>query len=625
MNVYVRGKKIHLKPNQAIGKGGEAEVFNLGGDKALKLFKSANHPDYQQFPQQQQAAKVRLAQHQHKLRQFPTHLPNRVIQPQELVTDRSGQTILGYTMQLLTGTEVLNKYSQGSFRQVGISNQTVVQIFQDLHDTVAQLHLAQVVIGDFNDLNVLVKGTKAYLIDADSFQYGSFPCPVFTARFVDPLLCDPQGNQLSLQKPHSTDSDWYAYSVMLMQCLLLVSPYGGVYRPQDPSRRIPQDRRPLKRITVFHPEVKYPKPAIPYQVLPDELLHYFAQVFEQDLRQEFPRYLLDNLHWQTCSNCGREYARSSCPDCVTTVSIIVVQGKVTVKPIFTTSGLILAANFSDSSLQWLYHERGNYKREDDSIILSGELDPYLRCQFQGRATLIGKQERLITFSSKRSRRDPLRGAPNHLAIDSYNQIAQFATTQSSLYWLHNGQLLRDGTLGAEYIGDVLAGQTQFWVGSHFGFGYYSASNLHVAFVFDVRHRGINDRVKLPRWSGQLLDATCVFSTELGWFFWATQEQGQIFHHCAVIRSDGAIVATTQERPNENSWLTNLYGKCAVGNFLLTATDEGIVRVETQNDQIVITKEFPDTEPFVDSSCRLIAAPQGLYVIKPQEIYLLRLV
>ncbi|MDJ0533730.1 MAG: hypothetical protein QNJ70_14785 [Xenococcaceae cyanobacterium MO_207.B15] len=616
MNVYVKGKRIHLKPSQAIGKGGEAEVFNLGGDKALKLFKSPNHPDYQKFPQQQQAAKVRLAQHQHKLRQFPAHLPSRVNGPQDLVTDRSGQTILGYTMQLLTGTEVLNKYSQGSFRRVGISNQTVVQIFQDLHNTVAQLHLTQVVIGDFNDLNVLVKGTKAYLIDADSFQYGSFPCPVFTARFVDPLLCDPQGSQLSLQKPHSIDSDWYAYSVMLMQCLLLVSPYGGVYRPQDPSRRIPQDARPLKRITVFHPEVKYPKPAIPYQVLPDDLLHYFTQVFEQDLRQEFPRHLLDNLHWQTCSNCGREYARSSCPDCVPVVTITFVQGKVRAKPIFATSGVILAANCSGLSLQWLYYEQGNYKREDDSIILSGELDPYLRFEFQGQATLIGKQERVITFKPNHS--------PSHLAIDSYNQIAQFATNQSSLYWLHNGQLLRDGTLGAEYIGDVLAGQTQFWVGSHFGFGFYSASNLHVAFVFDVQHRGINDQVQLPRWSGQLLDATCIFSTQLCWFFWATQEQGKIFHHCAVIQPDGAIVATTQEQLNETFWLTNLYGKCAVGNFLLAATDEGLVRVEPQNGQIVITKKFPDTEPFVDSSCRLIADPQGLYVIKQQEIYLLQI-
>ena len=616
MNVYVKGKRINLKPSQVIGKGGEAEVFKVGKDQALKLFKSSNHPDYQQSPQQQKAAQARLAQHQHKLPQFPTQVPSKVIQPQNLATDRSGQNILGYTMQLLTGAEVLRKYSQRSFRQVGIANQTVGQIFQDLHQTVSQLHLAQVIIGDFNDLNVLVKANQAYLIDADSFQYGSFPCPVFTARFLDPLLCDPQGNQLSLSKPYSRDSDWYAFNVMLMQCLLLVSPYGGVYRPQDASRRIPQDARPLKRITVFHPEVKYPKPAIPYQVLPDELLHHFSQVFEQDLRQEFPLNLLNNLHWQTCSNCGREYARSSCPDCVTIVSVTVVQGKVTAQPIFTTSGFILAAEFSDSSLRWLYYEQGNYRREDNSLVLNGDLDLYLCFELQGQTTLIGKQDRVITLKPGNS--------PNSLPVDSYQGIAQFATNQSRRYWLHNGQLLRDSLLGAEYIGDVLAGQTKFWVGSDFGFGFYSASNLHIAFVFDAQHRGINDRVQLPRWSGQLLDANCVFTSELCWFFWAIQDRGQIFHHCAVIQPDGAIIATMKEQLNETSWLANLYGKCAVSNFLLAATDEGIVRLAPQNGQIVITNEFPDTEPFVDSSCNLIAAPQGLYAIKQQEINLLQI-
>src|SRR5205085_1033924 len=104
-------------------------------------------------------------------------------------------TILGYTMPLLQSTDPLLRYSERSFRQTGISTQTVVQIFQDLHDTVSKLHFYQLVIGDFNDLNVLVRDTEAYLIDADSFQFASFPCTVFTARFVDPLLCDPTANQ----------------------------------------------------------------------------------------------------------------------------------------------------------------------------------------------------------------------------------------------------------------------------------------------------------------------------------------------------------------------------------------------------------------------------------------------
>ena len=128
----------------------------------------------------------------------------------------------------------------------------------------AGLHALGVVIGDFNDLNVLVKDEQAYLIDADSFQFGGFLCRVFPERFVDPLSCDPQERRPLLCKPFSTDSDWHAFAVMVMQTLLSVGPYGGVYRPKSTSARVPEYARPLRRITVFHPEVLYPKPAAPY-------------------------------------------------------------------------------------------------------------------------------------------------------------------------------------------------------------------------------------------------------------------------------------------------------------------------------------------------------------------------
>lgn len=83
-----------------------------------------------------------------------------------------------------------------------------------------EIHAAKVVIGDFNDLNVLIAKDEPYFIDADSFQYNGFLCKVYTERFVDPLLCDPQANRPVLAKPHNEDSDWFAFRVMLMQSLL---------------------------------------------------------------------------------------------------------------------------------------------------------------------------------------------------------------------------------------------------------------------------------------------------------------------------------------------------------------------------------------------------------------------
>lgn len=634
MDVYVNGKKVRADPKRAIGKGGEADVFDIGNGQALKLFKPPTHPDYVGLVQEQQAARDRLTQQQKKLRHFPANLPPRIITPTALATDKRGQTILGYVMPLLQGAIPLLKYSERSFRQSGIHQSTVVQIFQDLHDTISKLHFHQVVIGDFNDLNVLVKSAEAYLIDADSFQFGAFPCTMFTARFVDPRLCDPGATQPLLQESHNTNSDWYAFAVMLWQCLLLVDPYGGVYKPKDPRQNIPHAARSLHRITVFHPEVRYPKPAIPYSVLSDELLHYFQQVFEQDVRGEWPRSLLDNLHWAKCPTCGIEYARSRCPVCAMTLPLptlaTVVQGTVTATRVFRTEGVVLFACVEQGQLRWVYHDQGQFRRDDGSVILGGELNPHLRWRIQGQTTFLGYQGQLLLFQPDR---EPIR-----IAVDSLGAIAQFDVNVSHYYWISNGQLCRNHPnslltdYASVYIGDVLSGQTHLWVGSHFGFGFYQASDLHVAFVFDGTQSGICDRVKLPKWQGQLIHATCTFSQTDAWLFLTTQSQGTIYYHCIVIQANGEIAATAQATAGDEHWLAVL-GKankqpdspfCAINHFLLAATDDGIVRIELQNGSLMQTKTFSATEPFVDANCRLFPGQAGVYVVSDRTIHLLNL-
>lgn len=621
MEVYIRGRRIRPKPNQSIGKGGEADVFDIGAGKALKVFKPPNHPDYVNLPYEQQAARQRIAEHQKKLKAFPQNLPARVITPEDLATDKAGNKILGYTMKFLKGAEVLLRYADRGFRQTGVANETVIEIFKDLHKTVAGTHQAGVVIGDFNDLNVLVLGQQAYLIDADSFQFGKFYCKLFTARFVDPLLCDPKDTKLMLVSPHNAKSDWYSFTVMLMQCLLFVDPYGGIYRPRDKRKRIPHQARPLYRITVFHPEVKYPKPATPYKVLPDELLQYFHQVFEQDEREEFPLRLLEILRWTKCTKCGTEHARSLCPECaqvspVAQKAVTIIRGRVTAKRIFRTSGVILFAAVQGNELGWLYHENDQFKREDTSVVVSGRLDPQMRFRLFGQSTLMAKNGQVLAFTPDQEL--------SKLTVDSFGNLPIFDANNRFRYWLQSGQLMRDGQFAPEYVGDVLQDQTLFWVGPNFGFGFYRAGNLSVAFVFDAIRKGINDNVKLPPIRGQLVDSTCVFSKERCWFLISTRGKGKTINQCFVLRANGDIVATAEADEGDGSWLGKLRGNCAVGNFLLAATDDGIVRLEPDQGKIVKTREFPDTESFVDSGCHLFAGKEGLYVVNRKEIKLLKI-
>jgi hypothetical protein len=635
VDVYLQRKRVAVDPSASIGKGGEADVFDLHDGHALKVWKAPDHPDYAGLAAEQDAARERLEVHQHKLRAFPRGLPESVVAPVDLATDRSGKRLVGYTMDLVAGAEVLLRYGDPSFRRSGLQGGAAVAALADLHATVERLHAQGVTIGDFNDLNVLVKDRRAFVIDADSFQFGPYLASVFTERFVDPLLCDPQLARPLLSRPFNAGSDWYAFAVMVMQSLLCVGPYGGIYKPRAASARVLPAARPLHRVTVFHPEVQYPRPAIPYRVLPDDLLQELHLIFERDQRGVFPRRLLDDLAWTRCPACGAEHARAVCPGCVLTApaavkEVVTVRGAVTCTRLFLTGGVLLACAIDDGALRWLVHEGGKYLREDGAVVMEGALDPALVFALQGSATVVGRGAEAVVIAPGR--------APERFATDGFRGRPVLAASARARTWVHGGRLLRRRTPGArdrgvaalleaqtlDHVGDVLAGQTLFWAGDRFGFGFYRAGAVSVAFVFDAERAGLKDTVKLPFLPGELVDADCAIDADRAWVLLAAQHRGRTVHQCVVVRADGAIEASAQAEAGDGSWLGALHGRCAAGGFLLAPTDAGVVRVEPRAGALVETRSFPDTEPFVDQASRLFAGREGLFVAGAREIRILRI-
>ena len=90
----------------------------------------------------------------------------------------------------------------------------------------------------------------------------------------------------------------------------------------------------------------------------------------------------------------------------------------------------------------------------------------------------------------------------------------------------------------------------------------------------------------------------------------------------LVRADGAALAVAEAAAGDGSWLGTLGGACAVGDFLLAPTDDGVVRLEAAGGRIFMTKAFPDTEPFVDAGSVLLPAPGGLAVVGPREVRIL---
>lgn len=620
-NVYIGGRRYRLQPSDVIGQGGEAIIYQCGPGELAKIFFDPSDPLLAHEPELQQAARERLDEQQRKLPVFPDYLPDRVIAPRVLVYDQpSGGRIRGYTMSHLRNAQVLMRYSDRLFcRQGGIDGNQRVRIIRNLHSLVSEVHAARVVIGDFNDLNVLVApDDQTYLVDADSMQFGPFMCRTFMTRFVDPLHCKP--DVLTLIKPHTQLTDWRAFNTMLFQSMLFVGPYGGVHRPKT-GGMLNETARILRRITVFSPDVIYPVTATPLSALPDELLQHFSETFGQDKREVFPIELLDELRWTNCLSCNTAHARQTCPACAAAVpgaikQVITIRGNVTATRQFQTSGQIIYAIVQNNALRYVYHENGAYKREDGTVVTNGNLDRELRIRIWGERTVLAKDTSLIVLGG---------GAPAQYVTQVVGQLPVFDANGEHLYWISGEQLVHDAPLGSKSVGQVLANQTLVWVGDRFGFGFFRAGALTRGFVFDTARPGINDTVPLPPMRGNLLDATCVFASRQAWFMVTMAEGKDVKNHCYVINNGGELLAHAEAVQGDGSWLgETIRGRIARGSQLFAATNDGIACIGIDGNRVRVEQTYPDTQPFVNADTQLLPSSGGILAISPREIALLQI-
>lgn len=613
MKYTINNKLVDFTNLKIIGSGAEAQVYQLDNKTVAKLYKQPN--DFT-LKAEQEAAKNRIAVQQTKLAEIPRNISDGVITPDDFIMN--GKSIAGYTMRFIPGSDALYSYGERSFHDKGISNNNVIVLLRDLRSSVDLLHKKNIVIGDFNDLNVLVSSLKTYIIDTDSFQFGRYLCNMYTGKFLDPLLCDAKSNTVSMTKPHNQDTDWYAYAVMVMQSLLCVAPYDGVYIGKS---KIPHPLRPLYRITVFNDNVRYPKSAYHYSILSDDILQYFHETFEKDKRIPFPEQILLDISFKICYSCGVEHTRSVCPICNTilpgiTREKLTIKDDVTARRIFHTDGTILYASFQNEKLWYLYNENNVYRRDGDRDIIRGTINQNMRYRIQCSRTILAADNKMVELVPGIDMR-------SFTPVDMFGSLPIIDANSHYVYWVSNGELLREGKFGEpEKIGDVARDNTLFWVSDDLGFGFYRTGQAIVYFVFNPSENGINDSVLVSQVNGQIIDTTCVFSEKTIWFFMSYKDGSDILNKCFVIDERGNIVAQHTTKARDGSWLGEIRGKTAHKNKLFSSTDNGIVRLSVENGKILEDAVFPNTEPFVDSRSYLFVSKDGIYAVNKNDIVLL---
>jgi H/ACA ribonucleoprotein complex subunit 3 len=431
----------------------------------------------------------------------------------------------------------------------------------------------------------------------------------FTPDYLDPKLF---GANFTAKPSFTRESDYYSLAVMLFHSLVMVHPFGGVH-PDYPNVM----RRAEARVPVFDPRVKYPKKGLHFHVLPDDLLQYFHRVFVEDNRHVVPEQLLSALQFRTCPQCGTRHARSQCPTCVAAPlqakEAITYHGKCTATRVFKTRGRILAARIINGQIDYLHEESGVIKRRSGEEVRLKPLTGNERLAMTGQLTLIGTDSRVDLVRHGK--------VEDTIATEKLGTWPMFDANDRDYFTISGGYLARNNQ---DLVGQILLGHTWFRVGQKFGFGFYRVGRKIVYFMFDALKKGIDDTIKLPQYSGKIVDAECIFSDDYCLFSISRVESGQVINAFHLLKKDGTVIASTEALAESSRFTKNIRAKVLGGQKIITATDDGLLLVIPDNGRLVESKLFTDTEPFVNEGSEIYTNADGIYVISEKEILLLRL-
>ncbi len=273
-----------------IGRGGEAVVYRLRNDLVAKVFLLPTAPEYADNKALQEAASVRIREMQTKLLEFPEDVPEGLVTPYGVLVSPHGN-IFGYAMSFVDGVP-LDKLSRTSS---GCPSSMAGLVLVRLHELVSALHERGIVVGDLNENNIIVSKQGPRFIDADSMQFGQYPCRAFMPRFTAPELLEVDAPRRFFRRaqppvqpgkpvvykmvaPHSELTDWYSFLVIAMRVLTFTDPYGGV------APNMSFEERYSKRVTVFDRQVTYPRVARPLSSVPRPILELFFRAFHRGER-----------------------------------------------------------------------------------------------------------------------------------------------------------------------------------------------------------------------------------------------------------------------------------------------------------------------------------------------------
>lgn len=190
------------------------------------------------------------------------------VKPKELLYDKPGGTVVGFTMPLLpAGFEPLNAFfSEPYCRKNGVTYARKLHIAAQIAQAMDHAHNHGLVIGDLSALNILVNQQgEVKLIDVDSYETSAKP---HSGILLNEIRDYYYGGGVSRQ------TDYFALAVLIFQLLTYAHPYKGTH----PKFTTLKDRM-IQQLPLFAPDKQLVLPKC-YQPLTDKSLQkQFEAIF----------------------------------------------------------------------------------------------------------------------------------------------------------------------------------------------------------------------------------------------------------------------------------------------------------------------------------------------------------
>jgi len=307
-----------LKQNP-LAEGGEGIIYDYQ-NKIIKIYKN-------NIDKKEKLEKIKLL--------MSKTLPNNVIVPKDIVYNKNKP--VGYLMDKIEGEEFKRLSNKKYLQTNNIKSKDILKMLVDIKDTIIKLHNQNIFISDLNDCNILFdKNFNVFFIDCDSWTIDNHKCSVCMDSFKDPLL---NNNNFS------SDTDNYAFGVLVFKSLTRIHPFGGTINPD-----INILERMNKGISVIdNKDVIIPKTINKWNYTSPKLLQELKEIFENN-----KRFIIDdslNDYYSNLKYCSKdkEYYYGKFTDC----PICNISAKIIDKPIKieSSNGIPVLLYFTDESIK----------------------------------------------------------------------------------------------------------------------------------------------------------------------------------------------------------------------------------------------------------------------------------